>query len=135
MINISLPDLDKETLYSKVLQLVEDLCEDYSMESDFGILSMANQEIIDYLEAEYPDFSVDFNCHLDNDEIVFIYESMLPIFDKIEQFDKDNLLASFADKITHNSDNKQYSVNIHVKPKFFVNRSIAQNAYVKQNQF
>lgn len=135
MINISLPDLDKDTLYNRVLQVVEDLCEDYLMESDFGILSMANQEIIDYLMAEHPDFSVDFTCLLGNDEVVFMYESILPVFDKVEQFDKDNLLSLFADKITHNNDNKQYSINFHVKPKFIVKREISQSAYVKQIQY
>ncbi len=134
MVNIFLPDLDKDTIYAKVLQTVEDICEEYSMESDFGILSMANQEVIDYLLAEYPNFSVDFNCNLHNDEIVFVYDSTTQIFDKLKLFDKNNLLSSFAYKVSYEFDNKQFSFNIHVKPKFSISRNIQKKVSINQIQ-
>lgn len=134
MINIYLPDLTKDTMYAKILQTIEDICDTYSMENDFGILSMANQLIVDYLLQKESNFLIDFNCNIDNGEVIFVYDSLYPIFDNFHQFDDNNLLECFADKIQYNCDYKQFSLNIHVKPKFIQQRNLCKERVVNSIQ-
>lgn len=131
MINVQLPDLNKDNLYNKVLDLLEKLCDQYSLLLDFGTLSMANQLIIDYLNAQERDFSVDFNCFIENDKFSFSYSSSVPIFKHWKEFDTRSVLSILAENIEYQSDYKQISFLVHVKPKKerkrLVNRTIIIN--------
>lgn len=51
MINIPLSDLHKENFYEQTLQVIEDLCEEYQLNNSFGVISMANQVVADYLRV------------------------------------------------------------------------------------
>ena len=133
MINISLSDLDKGNIYEKTLQLMENICDEYSLHNDFGVLSTANQQVVDYLLSEHPNFSIDFRCNIDSDKIVFLYDSYISIFREFEQFDEDKILDSLSDNLVYEFDYKQLSFTIHVKPKFerprLVNQSVVINHY------
>lgn len=136
MINVQLPDLNKDNLYNKVLDLLEKLCDQYSLLLDFGTLSMANQLIIDYLNAQERDFSVDFNCFIENDKFSFSYSSDVPIFKQWKEFDTRSVLSVLAENIEYQSDYKQISFLVHVKPKKerkrLVNRTIIINQPISQ---
>ena len=71
MIYINRPDLDKQSLYTTVLQTIEDISDEYALQKDFGTLSMANQEVVEFLMQTYDQFCVDFSCFIDNDEVGF----------------------------------------------------------------
>ena len=136
MINVQLSDLNKDNLYNKVLDLLEKLCDQYSLLLDFGTLSMANQLIIDYLSAQESDFSVDFNCFIENDKFSFSYSSGVPIFKQWKEFDTRSVLSVLAENIEYQSDYKQISFLVHVKPKKerkrLVNRTIIINQPISQ---
>ena len=53
MIYINRPDLDKQSLYTTVLQTIEDISDEYALQKDFGTLSMANQEVVEFLMQTY----------------------------------------------------------------------------------
>lgn len=130
MINISLSDLDKSNLYEKILQLLENICDEYSLNDDFGTISMANQQVVDYLLAVHPNFSIDFRCNIDSDKIDFLYDACQSIFKEYEQFDENNILHSLSDSLVYEFDYKQLSFTVHVKPKFDISRKVSQSVIV-----
>lgn len=126
MINISLNDLNRSNAYVKTLQIIEDTCEQYDMNNHFGIISMANQEIIDYLSSFYNDFSVDFRLDMDNQEMSITYSAMESIFEHLSIYDSDRkLIQTLTDNLELSSDNKQVSLIFHVKPKYTIKRKIS----------
>lgn len=130
MINISLSDLDKSNIYDKVLQLMEHICDEYSLHNEFATLSMANQQVVDYLLAVHPNFSVDFRCNIDSDRIDFLYDACHSVFKEYEQFDENNILHSLSDSLVYEFDYKQLSFTIHVKPKFDTTRKVRQSVII-----
>lgn len=132
MINVQLPDLNKDNLYNEVLDLLEKLCDQYSLLLDFGTLSMANQLIIDYLNVQEVDFSVDFNCFIENDKFSFSYTSGVPIFMHWKEFDTRSVLSVLAENIEYQSDYKQISFLVHVKPKKERRRLVNKTIIISQ---
>lgn len=125
MINIPLTDLTKESIYSASLQTIEDVCYSYQLESQFGVLSMANQVVCDYLCECCEDGVLNMNCHLDSNEVSFIYSCCTSLFSGLENYDKnhDEILGLLADLVEYNSDFKELILTFHVKPKLYSNCS------------
>ena len=134
MIYINRPDLDKQTLYSTVLQTIEDISDEYSLQKDFGTMSMATQEVVDFLLETYDQFSVEFSCFIDSDEVGFCFESFQPLFKQLEESQKGVLLSILSDDIEYQSDYKQISFSVHVKPKYSIKRETVQKEVFHQNK-
>lgn len=127
MINITLSDLDRTSIYPQTLQAIEDFCDEYHIENDFGIISTANQEVIDFLSNYYVDFCVEFSIDADNQELTISYQSHEPVFQEINSFDRDRkVIHKLTDEFEVSSDYKSVRLSFHVKPKFEVERSIRQ---------
>ena len=132
MIYLNFPDLDKETLYKRVLQTIEDICAEYTLDNHFGTISVANQEVVDFLIEKLEDFNVEFSTFIDNDEIGFCYESYQPIFKKLEEGEHCEMLLILADNLEYQSDYKQLSFSFHVKPKQVVKRDAKIGSVVRR---
>ena len=134
MIYINRPDLDKQSLYTTVLQTIEDISDEYALQKDFGTLSMANQEVVEFLMQTYDQFGVDFSCFIDNDEVGFCFESSEPLFKKLEEGQNGVLLSILSDDLEYQTDYKQISFSIHVKPKHIIQREPIRKEVVQQNK-
>ncbi|MBQ6070694.1 MAG: hypothetical protein IJT61_00455 [Bacteroidales bacterium] len=127
MINITLSDLDRTSIYPQTLQTIEDFCEEYHIDNDFGIISTANQEVIDFLSNYFVDFCVEFAIDADNQELTISYLSHEPMFQEINLYDRDRkIIQKLTDNYEVSSDFKSVRLNFHVKPKFEVERNIRQ---------
>lgn len=134
MIYINRPDLDKQNLYSKVLQTIEDISDEYALQKDFGTMSMAAQEVVDFLLENYDLFCVDFSCFIDSDEVGFCFESSEPLFQQLETSPKGVLLSVLSDDLEYQSDYKQVSFSVHVKPKQSIKRETLYKEVFQQTK-
>lgn len=135
MIQINLPALSKENIYSTVLQTVEDICDDYNLNREFGPISTANQEIVDYiLELDLP-VSVDVDIYIESTDIAFSYTCSQPVFANLmEKYTEVNVLKDLSDGLEIASDNKAVSVTFHVKTYQTIERNISQKESIGVEQ-
>lgn len=116
MIKISHQNLDKTNLYTTVLQSVEDICDDYQLSKDFGVISTACQEVVDYLTEYHPSFTTDMEIFIDNTSLSYNFYCTEPLFNKLlSRYADENILKDLSDKIEVSSDNKEVSITFHVK--------------------
>lgn len=116
MIKISHQNLDKTNLYTTVLQSVEDVCDEYQLSNDFGIISTACQEVVDYLMEFHPSFTTDMEIFIDNTSVSYNFYCGEPVFDQLlSHYEEENILNDLSDKIEVSSDNKEVSITFHVK--------------------
>lgn len=119
MINIPLSDLHKENFYVQTLQVIEDLCEEYQLNNSFGVISMSNQVVADYLQSvdSNPLINVDFQ--LSNEGLSIFYGVSDQTLSGVISYDEKQfgLLRNFCDNIEYDSDNKSFMITFLVKPK------------------
>jgi len=133
MIKISHQNLDKTNLYITVLQSVEDVCDEYQLSKEFGIISTACQEVVDYLNEYHPSFITDMEIFIDNTSLSYNFYCTEPLFDKLlSHYTDENILNDLSDKMEVSSDNKEVSITFHVKTHIPV--STPTNAMQAQHQ-
>lgn len=139
MFEISIKNLNKSNFYEKTLQIIEDLCSEYKIGTKFGILSMFNQVICDYLIAVESDFNCDFTINIIDDEVNFEYSVSNADFTAIS-VDTDKIgsphyiLSHLSDEISFLSDNKILTSTFHVKSRVnTIRRNIRENSIVESN--
>lgn len=116
MITISHQNLDQTNLYTTVLQSVEDVCDEYQLSKEFGIISTACQEVVDYLTENHPSFTTDMEIFIDSTSLSYNFYCAEPLFgDLLSHYADENILKDLSDKIEVSSDNKQVSLTFHVK--------------------
>ena len=132
MIQINLPSLSKENIYATVLQTVEDICDDYNLNREFGPISTANQEIVDYiLELDQP-VTVDVDIYIENTDIAFSYTCSEAVFAHLkDKYTEVNILEDLTDSFEITSDNKAVSVTFHVKTYQTIVRNITQKETIR----
>ncbi len=135
MISIISNDLDQTTIYRKVLQLLENITDEYSLHAYFGVLSMSKQEVVEYLLSLGKHFLVDFECIIENDGITFKYQSSETIFDGIVSYFEKGAFKDLTDDVLYQSDYKQIDFTIHVKPKFNIQRESINQISVSKPHF
>lgn len=138
MIQVNLTALSKENIYSTVLQTVESICDDYNLNREFGPISTANQEIVDYILTLDQPVSVDLDVFIENTEIVFSYTCAETIFAHLlDKYSNENILADLSDGLEIASDNKAVSVTFHVKTYQTIERNISHSTHihVEENVF
>jgi hypothetical protein len=139
MIEISLSELNRSNFYEKTLQTIEQICDDFAIEKDFGSISMANQMICDYLDAMHSDFSADVDFRIDSDEITVQYSLQNGNFNSFaSNEDGQNtalfVLQSLADEISFSTDLDTLISTFHVKTKMSIQRQM-QHQEVRKNIF
>lgn len=131
MIQINLTALSKDNIYSTVLQTVEDICDDYNLNREFGPISTANQEIVDYILGLDEPVSVDLDVFIESTDIAFSYTCSEPVFAHLmDKYSDENILEDLSDGLEIASDNKVVSVTFHVKTYQTIERSISHEANV-----
>lgn len=139
MIEISLSELNRSNFYEKTLQTIEQICDDFSIEKDFGSISMANQMICDYLDGMHSDFIVDVDFRIDSDELTVQYSLQNGNFNAFASNDDGQntalfVLQSLADEISFSTDFDTLISTFHVKTKMSIQRQI-QHQEVRKNIF
>ena len=138
MIEILLTDLNKENFYEETLKKIESICDDYAMDDQFGTLSMANQMVCDYLEAQ-SSVMADVSFRLDGDEVLFEYTLQNGDFRAFSNAQNDEntgmfVLSRLADEIIFSTDYDTLTTTFHVKTRISVHRNL-QKAEVKNKIF
>ena len=131
MIEVSLTELNRCNFYEKTLQTIEQICDDYAIEKDFGTLSMANQMVCDFLENTQESFTVDFYCQIESDGVTFQYAMQNGTFQQLSQnADGENtalfVLQSLADEVSFSTGYDTLITTFHVKNKTDIQRQFVQ---------
>ena len=131
MMEVSLTELNRSNFYEKTLQMIEQICDDYAIEKDFGTLSMANQMVCDYLENNQSAFMVDFYCQIESDGVTFQYAMQNGTFEPLSQnANGDNtalfVLQSLADEVSFSTGYDTLITTFHVKTKTDIQRQFVQ---------
>ena len=131
MIEVSLTELNRSNFYEKTLQTIEQICDDYAIEKDFGTLSMANQMVCDFLENTQESFLVDFYCQIESDGVTFQYAMQDGGFQQLSQnADGENtalfVLQSLADEVSFSTDYNTLITTFHVKTRTDIQRQFVQ---------
>lgn len=131
MIEVSLTELNRSNFYEKTLQTIEQICDDYAIEKDFGTLSMANQMVCDFLENTQESFTVDFYCQIESDGVTFQYAMQNGTFKQLSQnADGENtalfVLQSLADEVSFSTGYDTLITTFHVKTKTDIQRQFVQ---------
>jgi len=126
MIYFELNDLNKDNAYRKTQSMIEYLCDKYSFTEQKGVIEVSNHTIIDQLIDRSPDFSLDVNAHLENNTLVFNYQSTDPIFrfidDMSDNLEESNVWAILTEESILNPDYKSLTLEFYVKPHQNVTR-------------
>jgi len=139
MIEISLSELNRSNFYEKTLQTIEQICDDFAIEKDFGSISMANQMICDYFYGMQSDFYADVDFRIDSDELTVQYSLQNGNFNSFAS-NKDGqntalfVLQSLADEISFSTDFDTLISTFHVKTKMNIQRQM-QHQEVRKNIF
>lgn len=131
MIEVSLTELNRSNFYEKTLQMIEQICDDYAIEKDFGTLSMVNQMVCDFLENTQESFTVDFYCQIESDGVTFQYAMQNGTFQQLSQnADGENtalfVLQSLADEVSFSTGYDTLITTFHVKTKTDIQRQFVQ---------
>jgi len=136
MIQINLNALTNEDLYPKVLQTIEDVCDEYNLNKEFGFISTACQEVIEHLLGLKTPFSVDLDINIESTEMTFLFSSTEPVFEHLmEHYTEENIIKDLSDRIDLSPENKTVSLTFHVKTHCDVARTFSQReAVLKEEQ-
>ena len=122
MIKITHQNLDQTNIYSTVLQSVEDVCEEYQLSKEFGVISTACQEVVDFLTENHPSFTTDMEIFIDNTSVSYSFYCAEPLFAGLLSHNEDvNILNDLSDRVEVSSDNKEDSLTFHVKTHIPIN--------------
>ncbi len=131
MIYFELNELNKGNIYRKTLSMIEYLCDKYALAESIGIIETANQNILEQLNANENDYSLDVIAHFENQILIMDYISPDPIFQFFEQLPTDlktdNIWGILVDDFVLEPDNKKLTLMFHVKPSPYIVHSVEQN--------
>lgn len=135
MIYINLSNLDESNLYDKTLQAIEDICQQYALENEFGILSMANQEVVDFMLGWSDKFLLDVDFYLNNHQLDIVYRlPNLPAEALNQHLGKceDSAVKLLTNNFEYNSENKCFTLTFHVKPTLRIMRGQKYSIFTSQ---
>lgn len=135
MIQINITDLTQENIYPVVLQSIEDICDEYNLNKEFGFISTACQEVIEHLLSSGNNFAVNLDINIENTELAFLFTSSDPVFENLlEHYSEENILKDLTDKLDISSENKSVSLTFHVKTHCEVSRAFTQRENVLKTE-
>lgn len=129
MIEVSLTELNRSNFYEQTLRMIEQICDDYARNDDFGVLSMANQMVCDYLENTCPNFTADVTCQVESDGVTFQYVLQNGDFQQLKEIQNGEntalfVLQSLSDEVSFSSDCDTLVTTFHVKTNMSIQRSL-----------
>lgn len=138
MVSIQVRDLGKNTLYTQVLRVSEYICEEFNLAKYFGIISQANQSIVEYVMNHKDDFSLKMFIGIHVNKISINFVSSIPIFDSLLDDGKMNVnyhqdFTFLANSFEIKSDYTEVTYTFHVKPRIRAEKYIPVGVLQRAN--
>lgn len=118
MISIETNKLNATNVTTKVLRVVEDVCQQFGLNKDFGYISLSSQIIAEYLSAYNNTITINFSVYIETETLTLTYSTNQTCFSNfLVEFKEIEALRLMSDSIDVSAGNKTISLNFHVKPK------------------
>lgn len=118
MFSIEKRIFDISRLTQSVLTTIEDVCDQFGLNKDFGYITLSSQIIAEYLLATNTKLSVSFSVYVDSEKLSLIYSADKASFRNfLIEFNEIEELRLLSDFIEVSRDNKTLVLDFHVKPR------------------
>jgi hypothetical protein len=118
MVSIETNKLNATNVTTKVLSVVEDVCQQFGLNKDFGYISLSSQIIAEYLSAYNNTITINFSVYIETETLTLTYSTNQTCFSNfLIEFKEIEALRLMSDSIDVSAGNKTLSLNFHVKPK------------------
>lgn len=118
MVSIETNKLNATNVTTKVLRVVEDVCQQFGLNKDFGYISLSSQIIAEYLSAYNNTITINFSVYIETETLTLTYSTNQTCFSNfLVEFKEIEALRLMSDSIDVSAGNKTLSLNFHVKPK------------------
>lgn len=118
MFSIEKTIFDISRLTQSVLTTIENICDQFGLNNDFGYISSSSQIIAEYLSATNTKLSVSFSVYVDTEKLSLIYSADKASFQNfLIDFNEIEELRLLSDLIEVSRDNKTLVLDFHVKPR------------------
>ena len=118
MFSIETTIFDISRLTQSVLTTVEDVCDQFGLNNDFGYISLSSQIIAEYLSATNKKLSVSFSVYVDTGKLSLIYTANKASFQNfLIEFKEIEELRLLSNLIEVSRENKTLVLDFHVKPR------------------
>ncbi len=119
MFSIETKPLNETNLTQTVLATIEDVCQQFGLNKDFGYISLSTQIIAEYLSESNSNLFVTFSVYIDTDTLTIVYSADREFFKNFfSEFNEIEGLRLLTGPVEASTDNKALCLNFHVKPKF-----------------
>lgn len=129
MYNFELKQLDATAAITETLNVIENFCETYKLENDFGTISLAMNDllilIIENSDSENLELTINFN--LNNQQLAIqitsnqTLDNIMPALSNASPENNDQnifVIKQLIDNISFDAENSQLLVEFDVKPQF-----------------
>lgn len=129
MYNFELKQLDATAAITETLNVIENFCETYKLENDFGTISLAMNDllilIIENSDSENLELAINFN--LNNQQLAIqitsnqTLDNIMPTLSNASPENNDQnifVIKQLIDNISFDAENSQLLVEFDVKPQF-----------------
>ncbi|HHU46662.1 MAG TPA: hypothetical protein GXZ40_02045 [Bacteroidales bacterium] len=129
MYNFELKQLDATAAITETLNVIENFCETYKLENDFGTISLAMNDllilIIENSDSENLELTINFN--LNNQQLAIqitsnqTLDNIMPTLSNASPENNDQnifVIKQLIDNISFDAENNQLLVEFDVKPQF-----------------
>jgi hypothetical protein len=118
MVSIETNKLNATNVTTKVLRVVEDVCQQFGLNKDFGYISLSSQIIAEYLSSYNNTITINFSVYIETETLTLTYSTNQTCFSNfLVEFKEIEALRLMSDSIDVSAGNKTLSLNFHVKPK------------------
>lgn len=118
MVSIETNKLNATNVTTKVLRVVEDVCQQFGLNKDFGYISLSSQIIAEYLSLYNNTITINFSVYIETETLTLTYSTNQTCFSNfLVEFKEIEALRLMSDSIDVSAGNKTLSLNFHVKPK------------------
>lgn len=118
MVSIETNKLNATNVTTKVLRVVEDVCQQFGLNKDFGYISLSSQIIAEYLSSYNNTITINFSVYIETETLTLTYSTNQTCFSNfLIDFKETEALRLMSDSIDVSAGNKTLSLNFHVKPK------------------
>lgn len=135
MYQFELNHVSNQEISHQVLSMIENLCDEFHMENDFGILSMSMQQLIDmigtYTNHSDNTFSITFTVDENTMTVAMQHQLPMPGFEAhLQDTDNDDvlMLTRLIDRIECHDEGRQLSLEyeIHAQDNISADSQVAE---------
>lgn len=145
MYNFELKQLDATTAITETLKVIEDFCEAYKLENDFGTISLATNDLLVLIieKSDSKNLELDINFNLNNQQLTIQIISnqplnhIVPSLVKASLENKDHtifVINQLIDNIKLDVENNQLLIDFDVKPQFTEIQQNREKVLAKQKK-